>query len=146
LLHSTDAGVTWVTKNDNLQAFWINNIQFIDDNNGFIACDDNESLPTQFNSTTDGGNTWVSGPREIYLALGVRTMYFTDSLNGWLGLILTTGQKAIINTTDGGRTWNFLPEDTILSGVKSIHFIKKNLGWAIGQEHSQGVILRYYKE
>lgn|GEM_PF-1627536 len=145
ILFSSDTGITWETKNDNLNAFCLNNIQFIDETYGFTACDENESWPNQFSRTTDGGNSWTSGPREIYLLLGVKTMCFTDSLNGWLGLILTTGQKAIINTTDGGRTWNFLPEDTILSGVQSIFFINKHLGWAIGSEHNQGVILRYIK-
>jgi len=120
-------------------------IQFIDHYNGWFGCTDDVSYG--FYRTTDGGNTWVQGPHELYLTLGIASFYFVDNFNGWLAPILGIEASAIINTTDGGQTWGLLPEGTSLSNISSLCFINKNLGWAVGSEpinhNAKAVILRY---
>jgi photosystem II stability/assembly factor-like uncharacterized protein len=151
ILFSADLGLTWTIKSINVNAYWFNTIQFVDQYNGWIGCDDDDSYLRQFLRTTDGGNTWEPVPTETYppLGSGVHAIFFVDSLNGWLAPVIGFAPRSIVNTTDGGQTWELLPEGIELGSVKSFSFINKNLGWAVGTERlngvSMGVILRYKK-
>jgi photosystem II stability/assembly factor-like uncharacterized protein len=61
------------------------------------------------------------------------TVFFVDSLNGWLG-----GTNGISRTTDGGASWNSqtLP---VTGGISRIVFLSSTIGLAVG---SDGAILK----
>ncbi len=58
-------------------------------------------------------------------------VYFTDSLNGW---VVGNSDYSIMNTTDGGLTWNqqVEPDGILYSEYHGVQFLNKNLGYIIG--------------
>jgi photosystem II stability/assembly factor-like uncharacterized protein len=143
ILLTNDLGTTWIKKKLNSIASFIVGIQFIDQNHGWVICDDNDGQG--FFGTTDGGNSWKRCSNEWYLSMGFQALFFADSLHGWVSSILGARSKAILETFDGGQTWKLLPEGTILYRVHSFCFINKDFGWTVGIEGKKatGVILRY---
>jgi photosystem II stability/assembly factor-like uncharacterized protein len=145
ILSTTDAGLTWTKRTLNISPSpSLTTIQFVDQNNGWAGSRDDW---LGFYRTTDGGNTWIQRSKESLSIFGVRTFFFIDPLNGWLGTFPGAGPYAIAQTTDGGQTWEFLPEDMNVYDVKSFFFINKDLGWAVGLQvvntNAEGTILRY---
>ena len=54
------------------------------------------------------------------------TIFFTDSLNGWVGGYPYPGEPFVLKTTDGGKNWDKTP----FGGIPgSIYFINANLGF-----------------
>jgi photosystem II stability/assembly factor-like uncharacterized protein len=100
-----------------------------------------------FFHTTDGGNTWIQRTSESLSIFGVHTFFFIDQLNGWIGTWPGAGSYAIAKTTDGGQTWEFLPEDINVHNISAFCFINQELGFAVGLEvvstNAKGVILIY---
>lgn len=154
-LFSADSGSTWIMQElDIIPAPIFTSIQFIDEKIGWLGADHNSDYNTRFLRTTDGGNTWILTSREAwsYYLFGVCTLHFADSLNGWVGTMFM-GSGAIAQTADGGRTWEFLPEEinhgdlATVSDIVGMCFITKDLGWAVGihpvDAKPAGVILRY---
>jgi photosystem II stability/assembly factor-like uncharacterized protein len=68
--------------------------------------------------------------------LGLRTVEFVDSLNGWTAAV----GSSIYKTTDGGNTW------TAYSGtpmqLKSISMVDTSYGWCVGDDGFFGRIIR----
>lgn len=54
------------------------------------------------------------------------TMFFVDSLNGWIGGYTYTGDKFIVKTTNGGVDWDL---NSIASIPSSINFINDSTGF-----------------
>ena len=145
ILSTKDMGLTWKKRNLNISPSpSLTTIQFVDKYNGWVGSRDDW---LGFYRTTDGGNTWIRRSKESLLILGVNTFFFIDVLNGWLGTFPGAGPYAIAQTTDGGQTWKFLPEDMNVRDITSFCFINKDLGWAVGWEvvntNPEGVIIRY---
>ena len=147
ILNTTDLGLTWIHQDLNVSsAQYLTAIQFVDQYNGWVGGDDNSWLG--FFRTTDGGSTWTQrSPDSWPVFLGVQSFFFVDSLYGWLATIPGAGPYAIIQTHDGGQTWEFLPEDMNIYDIRSFYFINKELGFAVGLEevntNAEGVILIY---
>jgi photosystem II stability/assembly factor-like uncharacterized protein len=69
----------------------------------------------------------------------LNTVFFADSLNGWVGGTLSPGGNGIIRrTTDGGYTWEAqtLP---VASSISRVLFLNSHIGFAIG---GNGAILK----
>jgi len=147
ILNTADLGLSWIHKNLNVSSpQYLTTVQFVDHYNGWVGADDDSWLG--FFRTTDGGSTWIQRSSESWpVFLGVQTFFFIDALNGWLATIPGAGPYAILQTTDGGKTWKFLQEEMNVNDIKSFFFINKDLGWAVGLEavntKPEGVILRY---
>lgn len=148
ILFTSDLGASWTKKKLNTNVSWFTTIQFVDQYNGWVGADNNDSYG--FFRTTDGGNTWQQIKNEIYWVNGVQAIFFVDQLNGWLAPVLGFGFTAINSTTDGGLTWETLSENMNLSRIYSFSFLNKDLGWAVGvgskDSKPVGVILKYKRK
>jgi photosystem II stability/assembly factor-like uncharacterized protein len=90
LLKTTDNGITW-TQIPNTNNHFVFNIQFVDDQNGFVQ-------GSQLGITQDGGNTWV------YKTLSDNSILYFQFVSATTGFYadLTQGIK---KTTDAGAHW-----------------------------------------
>jgi len=73
--------------------------------------------------TTNGGQDWVEqyvNSEDFFMAV-----HFVDENYGW------ASGKRILNTTDGGNTWNAAPMLTP-NGITDLHFFNKDKGIAVG--------------
>ena len=101
ILHTEDGGehwyVQWKKKTDWM---WLHQLQFIDENNGWVTGDINEySGDRILLQTTNGGKTWTKREfRDIYFI----QIFFIDKERG---VILTEKDQMLI-TKDGGKTWD----------------------------------------
>jgi photosystem II stability/assembly factor-like uncharacterized protein len=105
LLASRDGGKTWSTISS--EAFAI--LDFVDANDGWGAG------ALGLSHTTDGGQTWSGSPKQPCPAVTRQLVgvSFVDAKRGWVACSGdSTGteqlRKAVVGTTDGGRTWTVL--------------------------------------
>lgn len=121
---TTNGGASWTTVASNVG--FLEDIYFIDANNGFIA------QYTGAKRTTDGGTTWtdiiVDGGM-LPTTSHVRSIEFLNDTIGYMG-------SPFIKTIDGGATWtkintNYSPEydisvvsENTIFGAGYTHFVK----------------------
>ena len=98
----------------------LEDIQFIDANNGWAVGWDNTIL-----KTTDGGQTWVT-KRSIVKGPFIYGVYFWDANKGWAA----EDNGSILSTTDGGETWS--EKSTSAPYLIDFDFVDANNGWAFG--------------
>lgn len=122
---TVDAGATWTTFNyptspnstaSSIAAINENIVYFAGVEAGFFHYG-------SFGKTIDAGENWivsnVSGNN-------MRTLYFTDALNGWIG-----GNGGVIKqTTDGGDFWS-TSNTNVDSAITDIAFTNSLDGWAV---------------
>lgn len=105
----------------------IENVWAIDDQIAYVSSLD------QILKTTDGGQNWtVVYKNEVAF---LRDLYFFDAMKGIAVGGGLDGRYRIIQTTNGGRTW----EEQILfrsiiadDGFRALDFIDENVGYAVG--------------
>jgi photosystem II stability/assembly factor-like uncharacterized protein len=127
---TTDCGRTWQWDEwiVNPKVGGLNDIQFINKNNGFIV-----GYSGIFLKTTDGGVSWqrknlVDKYNKVEYN-HFHSVCFTDSLDGFIA-----GGGFILRTTDGGENWEEL---STYYGWYKIRFVNKDLsinkvGWSVG--------------
>jgi|GEM_PF-6993010 len=113
LFASRDGGRTWEKRSD----VGIGSLSFVDEMHGWGvsgALFPAVSTGSVLRFTVDGGRTWADSPidpcpSKAYWPVGVS---FTDLKHGWVGCegqaSAGLGGKAVVRTTDGGRTWTLL--------------------------------------
>lgn len=131
---TTDAGETWkdITPSDPhlLHGGTFSSIFFIDSSHGWtlLSYSSGPELDEQsfdISMTSDGGVTWSTLPVPAKLADptdvdGTSDISFFDSLHGWMNL----GRRSsaafrlgeLLETSDGGRTWESVKGDPALAG------------------------------
>lgn len=117
---TTDGGLNWVTQTTD-GANYLNNLYFIDENNGFGS---GGSLGGEIIKTTNGGDNWTRVYEDIYQK---QSMIFLNATTGFAGC----EKGRIYKTTDAGDTWNFALSDGTLD-VTSLNFIDANTGFGFG--------------
>jgi len=136
VLHTIDGGENWFFELRRGGTYY-KNIFFSDVNHGWII-----TVPEPFNetgilTTSDGGINWQSYSYDYY----IHTLFFIDSLNGWLTAHHTTipwpTLGLIYNTTDGGDTWINQYSDST-KHIIGISFVDEHNGWISGRD---GLIL-----
>ncbi|MEI6885136.1 MAG: YCF48-related protein [Bacteroidota bacterium] len=119
MIKSVDDGRSWerVGCGSNLE---LKTVHFFDKDHGIIAGE-----ASRLYSTTDGGNHWE---RIITGVLGNYTdLCFPTDRHGFL-----TAMQAILETKDGGNTWDTCIRLNLPNELTSISFSDSLHGWAVG--------------
>ena len=139
IIHTTDGGLSWELQNSTLQTF-ITSIFFSDHLYGWaLSVKDVFPFNTIILKTNDGGVNWIA---EDFQDLDVlmRTIFFFDSLNGFIG------GSYIAYTSDGGNTWTEADIDSNMVSsypVYEFNFYNQHFGYACGgRKDVAGVIWR----
>jgi len=80
--------------------------------------------------TTDSGNTWDTV--SVSLHYRISSVYFLDSLNGWLCLNYPPENQNIYKSTDGGVTWAVISDNH----GRNIYFLNYNTGFLLRESSS----------
>jgi photosystem II stability/assembly factor-like uncharacterized protein len=119
---TTDGGQSW-SNVQNLAHQNLNSIAFADDLHG--AAGGNKSAML---FTTDQGVSWNTSTVNSTDQLNINSIKFYDGLNG-----IAVGASIILNTSDGGATWNKItsvPQNTLTSVC---HF--ESTFYAVGEKY-----------
>jgi photosystem II stability/assembly factor-like uncharacterized protein len=111
LLASTDGGVTWTR----IFTGPLERVSFVSSTDGWAVGHLFPAGSQQLEATSDGGHTWRDLPVPCPREAGIATdLSFVTPTHGWL---LCTGEggageegKAVLETGDGGRTWQMKAE------------------------------------
>jgi len=134
IVHSTDGGHHWVNlieTNNPLGFKTYNDVDFIDENTGWIIAD------LSILKTTDSGKNWFEQINPISGRLN--DILMIDQNNGF---IVGRG-GAILKTTNGGINWVQKQGNTNYT-LRKLTFINKSTGWIIGEttDDFSGIILK----
>lgn len=117
LSKTTDGGATWTDvatpSVENLPYLF-----FLDDQNGFVADNNNK-----FFRTHDGGTTW-----ESFTHVGIHEFYFFDVDNGYC----VDAYGRIGTTTDGGATFSYWTSPYVNYKLHDIEFFNDQIGYVVG--------------
>jgi photosystem II stability/assembly factor-like uncharacterized protein len=133
IMFSSDQGDNWEIQNSRVSNY-ISDIFFLNENLGWALTFEveggNSDIRSKILRTIDGGSNWeISYYRNLNVIL--TTIYFQDSLNGWVG----SKPSGISFTKDGGYSWF---ESIIDTGafshlpVEQIGFSSSKYGFAVG--------------
>lgn len=149
---TTNSGYNWGLKYNFGFGFGIEDLQFLDENTGWISSSDFDFGGIW--KTTNGGNSWIRqlSPTSFPL-LKIKAISILNNDTGWA---INDGTfKELYRTTNGGTNWNtqysfggqlndisFLNKDTgIISG--GINFITTNGGFNWIQTNDGGIKLSF---
>ena len=128
IIHTSDGGDSWIVQNSTVPSFIVD-VFFINENLGWALAFRNVfPFGTIILKTTNSGNTWIAEDYPDDNAF-MNTIFFFDSLNGWVGGTYIAG------TTNGGVTWVEADVDSsMISGlpVFNFNFYNKQFGYACG--------------
>jgi len=128
IIHTSNGGDSWVFQNSTVQTFIVD-IFFISENLGWALTFRNVfPFGTITLKTTNGGDTWVAEDYPDENAF-MNTIFFFDSLNGWIGGTYIAG------TTNGGVTWVKADVDSSMISdlpVYNFNFYNRQFGYACG--------------
>jgi photosystem II stability/assembly factor-like uncharacterized protein len=128
IIHTSDGGENWEIQNSTVQTF-ITDIYFSNDQNGWaVTLKDVFPFNTVVLKTTNGGSDWIAEDFQDTTAF-MRTIFFFDSLNGFIG------GSYIACTTNGGSTWQKSEVDSNMVSsfpVYKFNFFNRQFGYACG--------------
>ncbi len=129
IIHTSNGGNNWVIQNSTVD-YYINDIFFINKRLGWGIANEFLLDGTTILKTTNGGNNWTAenfaDSSKIF-----RTVYFLDSLNGYIGGF----QGTIFKTTNAGNTWVQASIDSSFFAffpIAKFAFITPEIGFACG--------------
>ena len=143
IIHTSNGGASWVNQNSGITGLPIDDIFFIDRNNGWALANDYLfDLGTYMLKTADGGNNWnISRFPDTSVVIG--EIYFIDVNTGFA----TGFSGRIFKTTNGGVKWDDTRIDTsfcpylYMFPKKDIEFLNAQTGYACGGHIDiQGII------
>ncbi len=131
ILATTDGGDSWSNQSSGTSRL-LASVHFINRLEGWI-CGGWQSGGSSYLilHTTNGGVTWESQSFGSN-AYSCEDIWFTDSMNGWVGGRTSTIEPHIHHTTDGGATWasQTVPSAAANVGICGIDFVTPEIGWA----------------
>ena len=123
---TTDGGASWVAQS---AGGGLNNVFFLDANNGFIAAYQGNPAPTVL-KTSNGGATWsVTGSSPMQWRQSMQGVSFADTNNGWA--VGTYRSASIQRTTNGGGSW-VLQAPPVATNYYAVQAISANTAFAAG--------------
>lgn len=136
---TTDGGLTWneqLTEADLGGAFYFRNIEFLNENIGFVG-----TLNSSFLKTTDGGENWTTvtniAPNPPAIC-GLNAV--NDSTIYGCGAFF--GPAFIIKSTDAGNNWTHTDMSAFATALVEVLFIDELVGYAGGQNNNGAVLLK----
>lgn len=142
MIHSSNGGASWNVQNSGITIFPIDDIFFTSRKNGWGLVNDYFSFGTIILRTTNGGQTWTNY-RFYDTTIALNTVYFLDSLTGFLGGV----SGKIFKTINGGANWNEVYIDTNYCPIlyrfpkRDFTFLNAQTGYCCGgQIDIQGMI------
>lgn len=129
IIRTSDGGSNWVIQPTGFDYF-VEDINFINKRLGWAIVNDLVAYNTYVLKTTNGGTNWIASlyPDSTII---LSTVYFLDSLNGYLGGFNGT----ILKTTNAGSNWDLMPIDSSLFRyfhIKNFNFFNERIGAACG--------------
>ena len=128
IIRTTDGGDSWDVQNSTVQTF-IMDIFFVDKNLGWaLTLKDVFPFNSVILKTTNGGDIW-SAENFPDSSEYIRTIFFFDSLNGFVG------GSYIGYTSDGGNKWTHAEVDSNMVSdfpVYNFFFFDQQFGYAVG--------------
>lgn len=127
IMHTSNGGDDWIIQMQD-SSTWIHELFFINEQEGWTVGDF-----AVIQHTTDGGENWEI--QYIDSSFQLVDVLFVSNQIGWaVGSKLefdTTSQYQgiILKTVNAGETW---VKDSVVIGLKSIHFINMQKGWVAG--------------
>ncbi len=142
IIHTSNSGVNWVQQQSGIVNYAIDDIFFVNQRLGWALANDFFYAGTMMLRTSNGGLNWT-GSRYPDSTLVFNTIYFLDSLNGYL-----SGYSGVIfKTTNAGANWFNCYIDTsycpylYLFPKNKFCFINSSTGYICGgQIDIQGMI------
>jgi photosystem II stability/assembly factor-like uncharacterized protein len=131
IFHTNDGGITWNEQLYNEFSFAYC-LFALNSTTAWVLGETGNGSNSVILKTTDGGNTW--GRQNGSIRDSFRSIYFTDSLNGWAG----TETGAMYVTQDGGATWS--KQSSRSNSIRDIKFIDTTTGWSVGGEYAPQVL------
>jgi len=131
LLESEDAGTSWVEPHPRARSSGLDQIQFIDFQNGWISGANLQGAPRDpfLLITTDGGKTWQNRPifDESRVA-SIERFSFDSPQHGTLLIDarLDNGKRELYETRNGGESWTIQP-----NAAEPVHSKEKQSGWRV---------------
>ena len=128
IIKTTDGGNSWEIQNSTVHTT-ISDLCFADKNYGWaLTLQDGFPFTSVIIKTSNGGTDWVAQNFPDTTVL-LRTIFFFDSLNGFIG------GSYIAYTSDGGKNWTEANVDSNLFSnfpVYQFNFIDRQFGYACG--------------
>lgn len=138
ILHTSDGGTNWEIQPAGIDYF-VEDICFTNKRLGWGIANDFTLYRSYVLKTTNGGINWSALPypdSNIILS----TVYFLDSLNGYMGGF----NGVILKTTNAGYNWNRMPVDSSFHyrfHIKKFNFFNDRVGAACGGIMDLGGVL-----
>jgi hypothetical protein len=102
IIHTSNAGLNWVVQSSGVTAA-VDDIFFLTNSRGWALVNDSYFTGTIILTTTNGGTNW-NFQRFPDTTIIFKSIYFLDSLRGFLGGVTYSSTK-IKYTTNGGANW-----------------------------------------
>ncbi len=129
IVHTSNGGLNWTLQPTGLDYF-VEDICFVNKRIGWAIANDFVFYKTYILKTSNGGINWNSSPYPDSTII-LSTVYFLDSLNGYMGGFNGT----ILKTTNAGADWSLMPVDSSLYShfhIKNFRFFNDRIGAACG--------------
>jgi photosystem II stability/assembly factor-like uncharacterized protein len=137
--YTTDGGLTWEKSSfpqESQREGQLTGISLFSKQVGWLSASNEELF-----YTNDGGQTWHLKKVSPNTALsknpvpefGFTDVYFVDENQGWL-----SSADKIYRTTNAGKNWQAHSIGKHQTFIKSIHFLNKKEGWAVGYVEPAG--------
>ncbi len=114
---------------------WLSSVFFTNNQIGYAVGSPSNIIETGDNGTilktTNGGSTWLSLSIPQGAPYTLNSIYFIDSITGYMIGQDSKGQAAIFKTINGGSDWVIL-SSKISYELNSIYFTDANTGYAVG--------------
>jgi photosystem II stability/assembly factor-like uncharacterized protein len=131
ILRTMNGGASWTQQNDLGRKGIINDMHFINSQEGWAVGGQRTLLHTD-----DGGETWSSQTVPVDDKFEISGVTFIDANRGWIAGSSATSNM-ILYTENGGESWTaYTSEITTGIGWNEIYFNNSGRGWASGEDGS----------
>jgi photosystem II stability/assembly factor-like uncharacterized protein len=129
ILHTSNGGENWIQQFSN-NDYLLEGISFINSRVGWCIGNDYSHLKSLIFYTSNSGSNWSVNPYPDSTLI-LNTIYFLDSLNGYMGGYSGT----ILKTSNAGNTWKLMAVDSsqyFTYHIMGIRFFNHKIGVAFG--------------